>query len=111
MSPFLLRELIFINCKIIINLLANEEKEQNGLKQTNATVNEEQVDAGIRYVGVNPNNKVYFNCKDKSANENKIVETDKKINDKHEKEPSKEVDNENLEENENIKDGGDRKHA
>lgn len=47
---------------------------------------------------------IYFNCKDKSANENKIVETDKKMNDKHEKEPSKEVDNENLEENESLDD-------
>ena len=47
---------------------------------------------------------IYFNCKDKSVSENKIVETDKKTNDKHEKESSEEVDNENLEENENKND-------
>ena len=45
-------------------LLANESTLNNGLVQTYATVNGEQVDAGIRYAGATASvkNKVYFNC-------------------------------------------------
>jgi len=48
----------------IKNLLAKEETLNNGLVQTYATVNGEQVDAGIRYAGATADvkNKVYFNC-------------------------------------------------
>ena len=45
-------------------LLTHEETLNNGLVQTYATVNGEQVDAGIRYAGATADikNKVYFNC-------------------------------------------------
>ena len=48
----------------ITSLLADESTLNNGLVQTYATVNGEEVDAGIRYAGATSDvkNQVYFNC-------------------------------------------------
>jgi len=48
-----------------ISELYNDEVElNNGLINPKVTYNEVEYDAGIRYVGVNPGNKVYYNCDD-----------------------------------------------
>jgi len=49
-----------------INELYLTEKEKNGL------IVDDTADQNIRYVGANPKNKVYFNCKDEYINENSI---------------------------------------
>ena len=59
----------------IKDLLADEETLQNGLTQTTVTVNNQLVNAGIRYTGSNPSNKVYFNCEAKDKNNVSYGET------------------------------------
>ena len=62
----------------ITKLLAQESTQHNGLVQTYATVNGEQVNAGIRYAGPSEGegavkNQVYFNCKDKYTSDSKEI--------------------------------------
>ena len=62
----------------ITKLLVQESELHNGLVQTYATVNGEQVDAGIRYAGPLEGegavkNQVYFNCEDKYTSDSKEI--------------------------------------
>lgn len=52
----------------ITNLYENESTLKNGLVKTSVTFDEKIYDAGIRYTGSNPNNKVYYNCEEKDEN-------------------------------------------
>lgn len=66
--------------EIIYELYENEDKLNNGLVETTATVSGSSVKTGLRYVGADPNNYAYFNCSPEDKNGNSFGSLDYEYN-------------------------------